>query len=62
MYFFKIDPTYHREFTFWRERQDPRDKSHAFLKRVYDEEILPCMNFSNADVRKKMVEALFDFF
>uniref|UniRef100_A0A915K8D2 GDP/GTP exchange factor Sec2 N-terminal domain-containing protein n=1 Tax=Romanomermis culicivorax TaxID=13658 RepID=A0A915K8D2_ROMCU len=47
--FREIDPNYYRDFTLWRGKMDPTDKSQSFLKRIYQEEISPCMNFPNEE-------------
>ncbi|KRX75538.1 Guanine nucleotide exchange factor for Rab-3A [Trichinella sp. T6] len=43
----EIDPICHQEFTIWLENHDLTDTEHPFLKRIYNEDIYPCLNFTN---------------
>ncbi|KRX48669.1 Guanine nucleotide exchange factor for Rab-3A [Trichinella murrelli] len=43
----EIDPICHQEFTIWLENHDLTDIEHPFLKRIYNEDIYPCLNFTN---------------
>lgn len=47
---YQIDPIYHKELVSWREAQNPVDRQHPFLQRIYNEEISPCLNFQNSEV------------
>lgn len=48
-YNFQVDPIFNKEFVAWR--QNPVfDKENPFFKRIYEEDIYPCMNFSNSQV------------
>lgn len=50
---YEIDPIYHKEFVSWRENPI-FDKSHDFLIRIYQEDIEPCLNFTNRELASKV--------
>jgi len=54
----EIDPIYHKEFVSWREKLDPTDKAHSFLRRIYKEDILPCLDFANSELAQAVLEAI----
>lgn len=55
----EVDPFFHQEFVSWR--QNPLlDKNHPFLVRIYQEDILPCLNFANTQLSEKVLSAIED--
>ncbi|KRZ71465.1 Rab-3A-interacting protein [Trichinella papuae] len=46
----EVDPICHQEFTIWLENHDLTDVEHPFLKRIYNEDIYPCLNFTNTEL------------
>ncbi|XP_023237643.1 guanine nucleotide exchange factor for Rab-3A-like [Centruroides sculpturatus] len=55
----EVDPFFHQEFVSWR--QNPLlDKSHPFLSRIYQEDILPCLHFANTQLSEKVLKAIED--
>jgi len=54
----EIDPVYHKEFVSWREKLDTVDKKQPFLRRVYNEDILPCLDFANSELARIVLEAI----
>lgn len=55
---FEVDTIYHREFALWRERGAPLDENSAFLSRIMAEEVIPCLNFDNAELTEKVLSAI----
>ncbi|KAG1675295.1 Rab-3A-interacting protein [Nymphon striatum] len=53
----KVDPISHKEFISWKESPE-LDKSHAFLARIYEEDISPCMNFPNAELAAEVLKSV----
>ncbi|KRX90562.1 Rab-3A-interacting protein, partial [Trichinella pseudospiralis] len=46
----EVDPICHQEFTIWLENHDLTNIEHPFLKRIYNEDIYPCLNFTNTEL------------
>lgn len=50
----QVDPVFHQAFVDWHE--NPKlDKNHSFLSKIYEEDLLPCLHFTNSEV-------IFNFF
>lgn len=47
---FQVDHILFREFTCWNEQPSMKRDASLFMHRVYNEDILPCLIFPNADV------------
>lgn len=52
-----MDPNVHQEFLAWKQKPT-LDKSDPFIKRVYEEDINLCLNFSNIDLSEKVTAAV----
>jgi Rab-3A-interacting protein len=50
---YEIDPIYFKEIVLWRE-VPYIDLNNSFISRVYNEDIIPCINFNNKEVRTLM--------
>ncbi|CAF4386940.1 unnamed protein product, partial [Rotaria magnacalcarata] len=44
-----IDNILSREFICWEEKPSIERDSSVFMHRIYNEDILPCLTFPNAD-------------
>ncbi|GMR34252.1 hypothetical protein PMAYCL1PPCAC_04447 [Pristionchus mayeri] len=56
----EIDPVYYREFSVWRDCGHPMDAgaSNAFLRRIENEDVRPCMHFDNAKLADEILSAI----
>lgn len=56
----EIDPVYYREFSSWRDGGHPMDASatNAFLRRIEQEDVRPCMHFENAKLADEILDAI----
>lgn len=52
-----MDPVLQKEFLTWKE-QPMLDKTNAFIKRIYDEDINLCLSFTNRDLSEKVMESV----
>lgn len=52
-----MDPNVHQEFLAWKQKPS-LDKRHPFIKRVYEEDINLCLNFSNVSLSEKVTTAV----
>ncbi|RMZ95793.1 guanine nucleotide exchange factor for Rab-3A isoform X5 [Brachionus plicatilis] len=53
----EFDPIYFREMSEWKCKPN-LDRTNAFLDRVYQEDILPCLNFSNRQISEELLRAI----
>ncbi|CAF3198167.1 unnamed protein product [Rotaria socialis] len=53
-----IDNILSREFTCWEEKPSIERDSSVFMYRIYNEDILPCLTFPNADLSSKVLAAI----
>ncbi|CAF1292919.1 unnamed protein product [Rotaria sp. Silwood1] len=53
-----IDNILFREFTCWEEKPFIERDSSLFMYRIYNEDILPCLTFPNADLSSKVLAAI----
>ncbi|CAF4046603.1 unnamed protein product [Rotaria sp. Silwood2] len=53
-----IDNTLLREFTCWEEKPSMERDSSLFMYRIYNEDILPCLTFPNADLSSRVLAAI----
>lgn len=53
----EVDPVLQKEFLTWKE-QPMLDKTNAFIKRIYDEDINLCLSFTNRDLSEKVMESV----
>ncbi|GAB6025786.1 hypothetical protein CHUAL_011767 [Chamberlinius hualienensis] len=50
---YEVDPIYHHEFLLWKENPT-FNKDQPFLSRIYKEDILPCLSFTNTELAKQV--------
>lgn len=54
---YEADPIFNKEFVTWR--QNPVfDKESTFFKRIYQEDIYPCLNFENSELSEQVISAI----
>ncbi|GFY39244.1 guanine nucleotide exchange factor for Rab-3A [Trichonephila inaurata madagascariensis] len=54
---YEVDPVFHQEFLEWH--QNPKlDKDNPFLANIYQEDILPCLNFTNKKLSDAVLSAI----
>ncbi|XP_078582405.1 guanine nucleotide exchange factor for Rab-3A-like [Branchiostoma floridae x Branchiostoma japonicum] len=53
----ELDPTLHQEFVTWR-KSPSLTRDVPFLARIYSEDILPCLEFKNAELAAAVQEAV----
>ncbi|XP_054723143.1 rab-3A-interacting protein-like [Uloborus diversus] len=54
---YEVDPIFNKEYIVWR--QNPSfNKEDPFLKRIYEEDIFPCLNFANKELAKNVLSAI----
>ncbi|CAF0711138.1 unnamed protein product [Brachionus calyciflorus] len=54
----EFDPILFKELNEWKEKPDLGSINSDFLKRVYDEDIFPCLNFSNKRLTDELMKAI----
>ncbi|KHJ44340.1 GDP/GTP exchange factor Sec2p [Trichuris suis] len=54
----EIDPICHCEFASWRETYDITNTEHPFLKRIFVEDVQPCLTFSNVELASKVRQSI----
>ncbi|XP_065159532.1 guanine nucleotide exchange factor for Rab-3A-like [Atheta coriaria] len=55
----EVDPVVQDEFMKWKELLNPvLNKQDAFIKRIYEEEINPCLRFTNRELTEKVIVAV----
>ena len=54
----EIDPLFFEEFILWRKIPKLDLESSGFIKRLYQEEIRPALNFKNQTLTQRLVEAI----
>jgi Rab-3A-interacting protein len=54
---FKFDPIYFKELVEWRESPEVRMKG-SFMERIYKEDVLPCLNFSDRKMSEELLNAI----
>ncbi|GFQ89505.1 guanine nucleotide exchange factor for Rab-3A [Trichonephila clavata] len=54
---YEVDPVFHQQFLEWH--QNPKlDKDNPFLANIYQEDILPCLNFTNKKLSDAVLSAI----